>query len=93
VTLLASFFSTFKASDWVTAALAVAALVLSIVSITQKSRRLPTPLLIVNVWFARRSDHDPTNWVIRSIENKGSEVAHDVWVYLYHAEKPKFDYL
>ena len=43
----------------------------------------------MNAWFARASDHDPTNWVMRSVEIEGNESAHDVWVWLYHTDKPK----
>ena len=48
-----------------------------------------TRFIVVNAWFARASDHDPTNWVMRSVENEGNESAHDVWVWLYHTDKPK----
>lgn len=83
------FFSTFQPKDWVTAALALAALVVATLAITQKSRHLPKALVQARMQF--RSGYPakgPVNWIVRTVENKGNGTAYDVHEYLFHAGKP-----
>jgi hypothetical protein len=70
----------------VTAALAVAAIAISLMAIRQTSRHLPRPLIEVKAWYRRDGDND---WVMLSIVNQGNAVAQDLWVWLYHSDNAK----
>lgn len=81
---------TFKTKDWVTITLSIAALIVSVIAITQKSRHLPKPLIKARLWFRGAWQGDDMEWVVREIANRGNGTAHDLRIYLYHWNKPRF---
>lgn len=69
---MGSLLSSFEPKDWVTIAIAVAALAVSIFALAQKARYHPKP-----VWVDR-SVRDPDGWWRLNVENEGDGHAYDV---------------
>lgn len=85
-----AFFSTFEPKDWVTAALAVGASVLSGIAISQNARHFPKPVVEARLWFRPALPlGDKVDMVVHSIANHGNANMEDVWVLLFHSDKPK----
>lgn len=72
--------------DWLTLGVSVAALVVSVVALTQKGRYFPRPLIECVLWLNQTSQTDQFE-LTRRIANRGNGDASDVAVYLRHADE------